>query len=62
MPVAATESIIAMREEADDVVCLEDYVFAAIGAFYQDFRQITDEEVIETLKAFPPKTWPGRRP
>jgi predicted phosphoribosyltransferase len=25
VPVAASESIIAMREEADDVVCLEDY-------------------------------------
>ena len=63
VPVAATESIIAMREEADDVVCLEDYAYlGAIGAFYQDFRQISDEEVIETLKRFPPKTWPGRRP
>ena len=56
VPVAATESIIAMREEADDVVCLEDYAYlGAIGAFYQDFRQISDEEVIETLKRFPPK-------
>jgi putative phosphoribosyl transferase len=63
VPVAATESIVAMREEADDVVCLEDYAYlGAIGAFYQDFRQISDEEVIETLKRFPPKTWPGRRP
>ena len=44
-------------------MCLEDYAYlGAIGAFYQDFRQITDEEVIETLKRFPPKTWPGRRP
>ncbi len=57
VPVAASESIIAMREEADDVVCLEDYAYlGAIGDFYQDFRQISDEEVIETLKRFPPKT------
>ena len=56
VPVAATESIIAMREEADDVVCLEDYAYlGAIGAFYRDFRQISDEEVIGMLKRFPPK-------
>jgi putative phosphoribosyl transferase len=45
-----------MREEADDGVCLEDHAhFGAIGFFYRDFRQISDEEGIETLKRFPPK-------
>ena len=56
VPVGATDSVAEMREEADDVVCLETHVyFAAIGVFYGDFRQISDEEVIETLKRFPPK-------
>ena len=56
VPVAATESVAAMHEEADEVVCLEAHVFfGAIGVFYRDFRQISDEEVIETLKRFPPK-------
>jgi putative phosphoribosyl transferase len=56
VPVAPTETIAAMREEADDVVCLEDHrFFGAIGFFYRDFRQISDEEVIETLKRFAPK-------
>ena len=41
----------AMGEEADDGVCLEDHAhFGAIGFFYRDFRQISDEEGIETLK------------
>jgi putative phosphoribosyl transferase len=56
VPVAPSESIVSMREEADEVICLEDYEsFDAIGFYYQDFRQISDEEVIEVLKRFPPK-------
>ena len=56
VPVGPTDSVAAMREEADDVVCLEDHTFfVAIGLFYRDFRQISDEEVIEMLKRFPPK-------
>lgn len=54
VPVAPTDSLEAMRREADDVVCLEDYEpFGAIGYFYDDFRQVSDEEVIETLGRFP---------
>lgn len=53
VPVAPTESLADMRREADDVVCLEDFAaFAAIGYFYSDFRQVSDEEVIETLRRF----------
>ena len=56
VPVAPSESIVAMREEADEVICLEDHeFFGAIGFYYQDFRQISDEEVIEMLKRFLPK-------
>ncbi|MGZ8299947.1 MAG: phosphoribosyltransferase [Rhodoplanes sp.] len=55
VPVAPTETLAAMREEADDVVCLEDYAdFGAIGFFYADFRQVSDNEVIAALKKFPP--------
>lgn len=54
VPVAPTDSIAELRSEADDVVCLEDYeFFGAIGAYYADFRQVSDEEVIEFLKRFP---------
>jgi len=56
VPVGPTDSVAEMREESDDVVCLETHLyFGAIGVFYRDFRQISDEEVIETLKRFPPK-------
>lgn len=55
VPVAPTETLAAMREEADDVVCLEDYAdFGAIGFFYADFRQVSDAEVIAALKRFSP--------
>jgi predicted phosphoribosyltransferase len=56
VPVAPTESLAKMREEADEVVCLEDHeFFGAIGFYYRDFRQISDEEVIEILGRFPAK-------
>ena len=36
------------------MVCLEDHeFFGAIGAYYADFSQIADDEVIELLKQFP---------
>ena len=55
VPVAPTESLAAMKAEADEVVCLEDYEsFGAIGYYYSDFRQTSDEEVIETLARFAP--------
>jgi putative phosphoribosyl transferase len=53
VPVGPTDTIAAMREEADEVVCLEEYeIFGAIGYFYDDFRQITDQEVIDILARF----------
>jgi len=53
IPVAPTESLVAMRQEADEVVCLEDHeLFGAIGHYYGDFHQISDEEVVTTLARF----------
>lgn len=63
VPVAPTESLAAMHEGADEVVCLEDHeLFGAIGFYYRDFRQISDEEVIEMLGRFPPKPEEARLP
>jgi putative phosphoribosyl transferase len=60
VPVGPTDTIEAMREEADEVLCLEIYEeFSAIGTFYGDFRQITDQEVIDILTRF---TEPNVRP
>ncbi len=54
VPVAPTDTLAALRQEADDVVCLEDHeFFGAIGFYYMDFRQISDQEVIELLGRFP---------
>lgn len=54
VPVAPTESLAELRADADDVICLEDHeFFGAIGAYYSDFRQISDQEVIDILKRFP---------
>jgi putative phosphoribosyl transferase len=54
VPVAPTSTLETLRDEADVIVCLEDYEpFGAIGIFYGDFRQVHDEEVIATLARFP---------
>lgn len=55
-PVAPTETLAELQSEADDVVCLEAYAtFGAIGLFYDDFRQVGDQEVIDTLSRFAPE-------
>ena len=54
VPVAPTDSLAVLSREVDDLVCLEDYdSFGAIGYYYRDFRQVSDEEVIDTLRRFP---------
>jgi predicted phosphoribosyltransferase len=56
VPVAPTSTLDELRHEADEVVCLEDYEpFGAIGFFYSDFRQVSDDEVTEILARFPVK-------
>jgi putative phosphoribosyl transferase len=54
VPVAPSDSLPELRREADDIVCLEDYpMLGAIGCYYRDFRQVSNEEVIEILQRFP---------
>lgn len=54
VPVAPTVTVSELRGEADDVICLEDHEFlGAIGAYYADFNQVSDERVIEILERFP---------
>ena len=49
-PVAAPESLEAVRPYADEVVCLEaPEDFGAVGRFYRDFAQVEDEEVVALL-------------
>ncbi len=50
VPVAPTETLVALRKEADEVVCLENYdLFGAIGYYYFDFRQVSDDEVRDLM-------------
>lgn len=51
VPVAPAEGVGKLREEADEVVCLHvPAVFYAVGQFYEDFVQTTDDEVINLLR------------
>jgi putative phosphoribosyl transferase len=50
-PVAPPDTIERLRTRADEVVCLATpRLFDTIGSFYEDFRQLTDEEVIDLLR------------
>lgn len=50
VPVAPPGIIEVLRREADDVVCLAmPEPFTAIGLWYVDFSQVSDEEVTEQL-------------
>jgi len=54
VPVAPPDAIKDLQEDADEVVCLETHgFFGAIGAYYLDFRQVSDEEVVRLLERFP---------
>jgi putative phosphoribosyl transferase len=51
VPVAAPASVEALREEADEIVCVEvPEDLWAVGLWYEDFRPTTDEEVAALLE------------
>jgi putative phosphoribosyl transferase len=51
-PVGARETVDRLASVADDVVCLETpRDFFAVGRWYQNFTQTTDDEVIDLLAA-----------
>ncbi|MFF0222036.1 phosphoribosyltransferase [Streptomyces sp. NPDC004629] len=50
VPVGAPESLDALRTEADDIVCLyAPYSFSSVGQWYDEFGQLTDDDVIDAL-------------
>ena len=54
VPVAPRDTIKKLHAEADAIVCLDTpREFGAIGYFYRDFPQVSDDEVIALLKRFP---------
>lgn len=49
-PVASPEIVAVLRREVDEVVCLhQPEMLLAIGLWYEDFRQVPDEEVVRIL-------------
>jgi putative phosphoribosyl transferase len=62
VPVAPTSAVAELRSEADDLICLEDHeLFGAIGLYYADFSQVSDETVIDILKRFPAQSLENAR-
>ncbi|HEY7592306.1 MAG TPA: alpha/beta family hydrolase [Actinophytocola sp.] len=52
VPVAPADTVARLREIADDVVCgMTPRRFLAVGQWYDDFRQVGDEEVRDLLAA-----------
>lgn len=50
VPVAPTSTLAGIEGEADEIVCLQSHEpFYAIGFYYADFHQISDEEAIDIL-------------
>jgi putative phosphoribosyl transferase len=53
VPVGARQAVQALRSVADRVVCLwTPEPFIAVGGAYEDFRQLSDEEVLSILKEY----------
>lgn len=56
LPVVATMTVYRMRNAVDKCVSLEEPEnFGAVGEFYKDFRQVSDEEVVSLMKPKLPK-------
>lgn len=50
VPHGAYDSLIKIKEEVDEVVTLfEPKIYWAVGSYYEEFPQVSDEEVIELL-------------
>jgi len=50
VPVSSPETCAEFRAEVDEIVCaITPSDFRAVGQFYEDFSQTTDEEVRELL-------------
>ena len=51
LPVGPPETMNTLRQMADEVVCLDTPLpFIAVGNHYQDFTQVSDQEVVDLLK------------
>jgi len=59
--VAPRETFRKIAREADEIVCLEvPAIFFAVGEFFKDFSQVTDEEVAALLRQRAPRSGLGK--
>jgi predicted phosphoribosyltransferase len=57
VPVAPADTLESLRQEVDDIVCLTDLGgWGAIGYFYDDFRQLSDRDVVAIRSRFAQST------
>jgi predicted phosphoribosyltransferase len=60
VPVAPAEAVESLAHDADEVICLAEIgPFGAIGYHYDDFRQLTDDDVVSVLARFHPHETAG---
>jgi putative phosphoribosyl transferase len=51
IPVAPPDTVATLREEVDELVCLmQPSPFGAVGTYYADFQQVSDERVVRLLR------------
>jgi putative phosphoribosyl transferase len=51
VPVAPPDTIERLQPEVDEVFCIATpRLFGAIGSFYEDFQQLTDDQVVDLLR------------
>jgi len=51
IPVCAPDTAASLGREVDELICLSlPTHFGGVGAWYQDFQQTSDEEVVELLR------------
>lgn len=51
VPAGACQFFDEIRKEADEIICLgEDLKLSAVGEYYEEFPEVTDDEVIEILQ------------
>jgi len=57
VPVASMSAMKKLSEEADEVIaCVIPWDFHGVGAYYEDFHQVSDEEVLYFLDKFNKET------
>ncbi|GAA4955638.1 hypothetical protein GCM10023238_22830 [Streptomyces heliomycini] len=55
VPVCGHKTAAALRDEADDVVSLyQPQRLRSVGEWYEDFHQVTDQEVLDALRELHP--------